>query len=70
MHEMLRPDSKLVGLLFDDVLNSHKPPFGGNKEEYLNQIDHNAFKIKTFEKAYNSVEPRKERELFINLVRL
>ncbi len=33
MHELLTPRrGKLVGLLFNDVLNADKPPFGGNKE--------------------------------------
>ncbi|WP_317897177.1 methyltransferase [Aurantibacillus circumpalustris] len=68
MSTLLNPGGRLVGVLFDDVLNKDHPPFGGNKEEYLAYID-SSFKIKTFEKCYNSIKPRENRELFINLVR-
>jgi len=68
MCELLNPNGKLVGLLFNDKLNSDQPPFGGNKEEYLTYIP-KKFKIKTFEACYNSVKPRADRELFINLER-
>ncbi|MDZ4844562.1 MAG: methyltransferase domain-containing protein [Chitinophagales bacterium] len=67
-HELLKDGGKLVGLLFDDKLNGDKPPFGGNKEEYL-QYFSPYFTIKYFERCSNSIEPRKERELFINLVK-
>jgi SAM-dependent methyltransferase len=67
MEELLNPGGHLVGLLFNDVLNTDKPPFGGNKEEYLGYIPA-SLSIKTFEPAYNSIKPREGRELFINLV--
>lgn len=66
MHSLLKPGGKLVGLLFNDLLNTDKPPFGGTKEEYLNYFNP-SFKINTFETCYNSIKPRAERELFINL---
>ncbi len=69
MSALLKPGGKLVGVLFDDVLNKDKPPFGGNKEEYLSYIDPALFKIKVLEPCYNSIKPRQGRELFINLVR-
>ena len=68
MSSLLNPGGRLVGVLFNDVLNQDHPPFGGNKEEYLTYID-SSFKIRTFEKCYNSIKPRENRELFINLVR-
>ena len=68
VEELLNPGGKLVGVMFDDKLNTDKPPFGGNKEEYLTYIG-SGLKIKTFERCYNSIKPRKDRELFINLVR-
>ena len=68
MHSLLKPSGKIVGLLFDDVLNADKPPFGGNAKEYSSYfID--LFKVHTYEKAYNSIPPREGRELFINLRR-
>lgn len=68
MNTLLKPEGKLVGVLFDDVLNSDRPPFGGNKMEYL-EIFEPVFKIKTLEKCYNSIKPRAERELFMIMER-
>jgi len=69
VHQLLEPNGKLVGLLFDDVLNTDKPPFGGNKEEYESYFTKH-FKKKIYETSYNSIKPREGRELFINLVKL
>ena len=35
IYELLIPKGQLTGLLFNDTLNDDKPPFGGNKEEYI-----------------------------------
>jgi hypothetical protein len=64
MKQLLKPEGKLVGLLFNDVLNIDKPPFGGNKKEYQDLFA-SLFQIITLETAYNSVKPREERELFV-----
>lgn len=64
INTLLKPEGKLVGVLFNDILNSDRPPFGGNKMEYL-ELFEPIFKIKTFEKCYNSIKPRAERELFM-----
>lgn len=66
MKELLNEHGKLVGVLFNDVLNTDKPPFGGNQLQYYSYFK-NLFKIKTFEKCYQSIPPRAGRELFINL---
>lgn len=66
MAELLNPNGKLVGLLFDDPLNRDHPPFGGNKLEYLGYFEP-YFDIQTMEQAYNSHPKRAGRELFINL---
>ena len=63
MHSLLKPNGKLVGLLFNIPLNNDKPPFGGNKEEYLSLFEEK-FKIKTMETAYNSIPQRAGNELF------
>jgi methyl halide transferase len=68
MHELLKPGGKLVGLLFNDNLNSDRPPFGGSKEEYM-ELFKPLFKIRILETAYNSITPRSGRELFISLVK-
>lgn len=62
--ELLNPKGKVAGLLFNDPLNSEKPPFGGNKDEYKNLFQ-DKFEILILETAYNSITPRAGRELFV-----
>jgi thiopurine S-methyltransferase len=63
MSNLLSKKGKLVGLLFDFELTQVGPPFGGDKEEYLEYFN-KLFKIKAFDRAYNSIKPRMNRELF------
>jgi methyl halide transferase len=63
MHSILKPNGKLVGLLFRFPLTESGPPFGGSIEEYQNLFSA-TFNIKKMETAYNSILPRKENELF------
>ncbi len=63
MVELLKPKGKLVGLLFNIPLNKNQPPFGGSKEEYFSLFESN-FNVITMEVAYNSIDPRKNNELF------
>ena len=65
MQELLAPKGKLVGLLFDKNFENN-PPFGGSKAEYEARFKP-FFKLKTFEKCYNSIPPRAETELFVIL---
>jgi len=66
MHRNLSPGGKLVGLLFDDALNTEHPPYGGDRNEYLAYFEP-WFHIETFERCYNSIPPRSDRELFMIL---
>lgn len=66
MHHCLIPGGKLMGVLFDDALNTAHPPYGGHQEEYL-QYFKPYFDIKVLEPCYNSIKPRENRELFILL---
>ncbi len=63
---LLSEGGRLVGLLFDDALNTDKPPFGGSKAEY-EQLFSAYFQILTMETCYNSIAPRAGRELFVIL---
>jgi SAM-dependent methyltransferase len=63
MHQLLKPEGKLVGLLFNIPLNDNKPPFGGNESEYRSLFEEK-FKIEKMETAYNSIPPRAGSELF------
>lgn len=66
MTELLSDKGVLVGVLFNDILNTDKPPFGGNAEEYR-VLFSNYFTIEKLEECYNSILPRKGREVFIKL---
>ena len=66
IHSLLKPNGKLVGLLFNIPLFENYQPFGGNKTEYLPLFE-KKFKVKTMEVAYNSIKSRKNNELFIIL---
>jgi len=63
---LLHPGGKLVGVLFDDPLYDDHPPFGGNLSEYLSYFSP-LFQVRTFERCFNSVKPRMNRELFMIL---
>ena len=66
MLQLLKPGGLLAGVLFDDALNSDRPPFGGNEQIYR-QIFFPAFDEIIMEPCYNSIPPRRGRELFICL---
>lgn len=67
--ELLRPGSKLVGLLFDGPVGpGDGPPFGGTRAEYRSLFEP-FFDFLHFEAAHNSIKPRQGRELFISLRR-
>ena len=66
MHELLRPKGKLVGLLFDAILNENHPPFGGNKNEYVTYFETH-FTVHLMENSHNSISSRHGMELFFML---
>ncbi|MGB5943197.1 MAG: methyltransferase domain-containing protein [Leeuwenhoekiella sp.] len=63
MVDLLRPDGKLVGVLFDFQKTESGPPFGGSLAEYKNLFS-KYFEIKTLERCTNSIKPRQGSELF------
>jgi len=63
MYDILKPGGILAGLLFDFPLTDSGPPFGGSMDEYQNLFQ-DKFKIHKLERAYNSITPRKGKELF------
>ena len=69
MYQLLKPNGKLVGLLFDFPLTESGPPFGGNIDEY-EAIFSKYFKIKILERATNSIKERQGKELFFIFERL
>lgn len=67
-YQLLNTDGKLVGLLFNKEFEKEGPPFGGKIEAYKS-IFKPYFDIKTMEPCYNSIESRKDTELFIHLIK-
>jgi len=65
MNELLTVDGILFGLLFNRRFDMG-PPFGGSQEEYLS-IFQNEFDILQMGLCLNSVAPRVNTELFIEL---
>jgi len=64
INSLLNPKGKLVGLWFNhDVLDGAKRPFGGSKKEYLEYLSP-YFETIVFDSCYNSIKPRKGKELF------
>jgi methyl halide transferase len=64
MHQLLKPEGKLVGVLFNKEFEGG-PPFGGSKEEY-EQLFSKHLHIKKMELCYNSIPQRKDAELFFS----
>ncbi len=66
MHEILVPGGKLVGVLFDEPMNSERPPFGGHSKEYMTMFS-SFFREVNIAPCYNSIQPRAGREVFVKL---
>lgn len=66
MKELLHPDGKLVGLMFNADLNTEYPPYGGCQEEYLDLFSKH-FSVVNLSNCDNSIVPRAGRELWIEI---
>ncbi|MGP9688338.1 methyltransferase domain-containing protein [Psychrobacter sp. AOP22-C1-C5] len=66
MAALLKPNGRLVGLLFDKDFGRDEPPFGGTKEEYQQRFDTH-FEIEIMEPSHNSHPARQGNELFIQM---
>ena len=69
MYQLLKPNVKLMGLLFNCPLNLEFPPYGGSAAEYEEYFAP-YFEFEVFDEAHNSIKPRAGRELFILLRRI
>jgi SAM-dependent methyltransferase len=67
MHELLRKNGKLVGLLFNREFEK-SPPFGGSLKEY-EMLFANSFILNSISPAINSVTTRTNSELFIDFTK-
>ena len=67
-YELLNNGGKIVGVLFGVEFDREGPPFGGKIESY-NTLFKQKFDIKVMSRCYNSIKPRENTEIFINLVK-
>lgn len=65
MHDLLKKDGKLTGVLFNRAF-SGGPPFGGVKEDYVSLFS-KKFQIRLMADCYNSIRSRAGTELFFIL---
>lgn len=65
-HELLNPEGKIAGLLFNKMFEKDGPPFGGTREEY-EALFRTHFQIIKMDECNTSVKPRLGNELFIEL---
>jgi SAM-dependent methyltransferase len=68
MHQLLKENGKLVGVLFNTQFEKKGPPFGGSIEEY-EPLFAPYFQLKTITSCYNSYSKRQGTELFIQLIK-
>lgn len=66
MFQLLQPNGKLVGLMFNKEFEKQGPPFGGSKADY-EQLFLPMFELKQMDECTTSVKPRLDSELFIEL---
>ncbi|MBI2260004.1 MAG: methyltransferase [Flavobacteriia bacterium] len=67
IHELLNPKGKYVGVLFNCQFEGG-PPFGGTKEDYFTLFS-KYFQNISIKDCYNSIDARKEREVFIKAIK-
>lgn len=65
---LLNNNGQIMGVLFGVEFEKFGPPFGGNIDEYKKLFEP-YFTIKTMDVCYNSIAPRANSELFINLLK-
>ncbi|OYT17285.1 MAG: SAM-dependent methyltransferase [Bacteroidetes bacterium 4572_77] len=64
--QLLKTNGRLIGLLFNHQFHKEYPPYGGSLAEY-EKLFSPYFHIKVLKTAYNSIKPRANREVFLNL---
>lgn len=66
---LLKEEGKIIGVLFDKTFEKSGPPFGGCPCQYK-PIFEPYFNIITMDECYNSIPPRANSEVFINLKKI
>lgn len=66
MYELLKPQGKLIGLLFHFPEKKDGPPYGGELNKYLEEFG-KRFKVNKMDFAENSIKPRLGTEIFFEV---
>jgi len=66
IHQLLKQNGKLVGVLFNFPLTEKGPPFGGKAEEYCGYFE-KKFEIISMTPCQNSIKPRMGKELWVEM---
>lgn len=65
---LLNDNGKVIGVLFNRTFEKEGPPFGGSVTEYKPLFE-TRYTIKAMDGCYNSIPPRANTEVFINLIK-
>ena len=68
MSNLLAPNGKLAGVMFNHPLTEKGPPFGGSAEEYRGYFEP-YFKVESMAPCKNSIKPRMGNELWVEIVK-
>ena len=66
--DLLKQGGKIVGLMFNAPLNQEHPPYGGDCKEYRSYFN-SFFDIEIMDSAYNSIESRVGKEVFVKMIK-
>ncbi|MBX7095642.1 MAG: SAM-dependent methyltransferase, partial [Flavobacteriales bacterium] len=66
MKSLLKPNGKLVGLMFNAPMNTDRPPYGGTMEEYKERFK-KAFGNIHIIPCKKSIKPREGNEVWIEI---
>jgi methyl halide transferase len=69
VHELLKHNGTIIGLLFNTEFKNPHPPFGGTLNGYKALFNMN-FKILKLENCYNSISSRANSELWISMKKI
>ena len=68
MLNLLKSKGKLVGVLFNEFMTEHQPPYVAKEENYRHLFEED-FQIEIMEPCYNSTGNRAGKELFFKLIK-
>ncbi|MEX1188495.1 MAG: methyltransferase domain-containing protein [Bacteroidia bacterium] len=68
MYQLLKKGGSIQGVLFDALMNTESPPFGGKATEYF-QLFSKYFDLISIEPCLNSIPPRMGKEVIVRFMK-